>query len=82
MMVLVAYATRQGATAGIADQIAAALTATGLSAEARPVEDVKKARPDHRRPEPGPVSTRTASARPSTTGSATRCASLPPDRSS
>ena len=41
MMVLVAYATRHGATAGIADRIAAALTATGLSAEARPVEDVK-----------------------------------------
>ena len=38
-----AYATRHGATAGIADRIAAALTATGLSAEASPVEDVKTA---------------------------------------
>ena len=41
MNVLVAYATRRGATAGIAERIAAAQTAAGLSAEARPVEDVK-----------------------------------------
>ena len=41
MKVLVAYATRHGATAGIAERIAAALTTAGLSAEARPVEDVK-----------------------------------------
>ena len=40
MRVLVAYATRHGATAGIAERIAAALTAAGLSAEARPVENV------------------------------------------
>jgi menaquinone-dependent protoporphyrinogen oxidase len=40
MKVLVAYATRHGATTGIAERIAAALTAAGLSAEARPVEDV------------------------------------------
>jgi menaquinone-dependent protoporphyrinogen oxidase len=40
MMVLVAYATRHGATAGIASRVAAALTAAGLTAEARPVEDV------------------------------------------
>ena len=36
MRVLVAYATRHGATAGIAARVAAALTAAGLSAEARP----------------------------------------------
>jgi len=41
MRVLVAYATRHGATAGIAERVAAALTAAGLSAEARPVENVK-----------------------------------------
>jgi menaquinone-dependent protoporphyrinogen oxidase len=41
MRVLVAYATRHGATAGIAERVAAALTAAGLSAQARPVEDVK-----------------------------------------
>ena len=40
MRVLVAYATRHGATAGIAGRVAAALTAAGLPAEARPVEDV------------------------------------------
>ena len=45
MKVLVAYATRHGATAGIADRVAAALTAAGLSAEARPVEDVKDVEP-------------------------------------
>ena len=41
MRVLVAYATRHGATAGIAERVAAALTTAGLSAEAQPVEDVK-----------------------------------------
>jgi len=41
MRVLVAYATRHGATAGIAERVAAALTAAGLPAEAHPVEKVK-----------------------------------------
>lgn len=41
MRVLVAYATRHGATAGIAERVAAALTTAGLSAKAQPVEDVK-----------------------------------------
>ena len=45
MRVLVAYATRHGATAGIAERIAAALTAAGLSAEARPVQDVQDLEP-------------------------------------
>ena len=45
MKVLVAYATRHGATAGIAERVAAALTAAGLSAEARPVEDVRDVQP-------------------------------------
>ena len=45
MRVLVAYATRHGATAGIAERVAAALTAAGLPAEARPVEDVKDVEP-------------------------------------
>ena len=45
MRVLVAYATRHGATAGIAERVAAALTAAGLSAEARPVEDVRDVEP-------------------------------------
>ncbi len=45
MKVLVAYAPRHGATAGIADRVAAALTTAGLSAEARPVEDVKDIEP-------------------------------------
>ena len=45
MRVLVAYATRHGATAGIAERIAAALTAAGLSAEARPVEEVEHVEP-------------------------------------
>jgi menaquinone-dependent protoporphyrinogen oxidase len=40
MNVLVAYATRHGATAGIAEQIAATLCEEGIQAEARPVEDV------------------------------------------
>jgi menaquinone-dependent protoporphyrinogen oxidase len=45
MRVLVAYATRHGATAGIAERIASALTAAGLPAEARPVEDVTNVAP-------------------------------------
>ena len=45
MRVLVAYATRHGATAGIAERVAAALTEAGLSAEARAVEDVKDIEP-------------------------------------
>jgi len=45
MRVLVAYATRHGATAGIAERVAAALAAAGLPAEARPVEDVKDIEP-------------------------------------
>jgi menaquinone-dependent protoporphyrinogen oxidase len=45
MRVLVAYATRHGATAGIAQRVAAGLGAAGLSAEARPVEDVKDVGP-------------------------------------
>jgi menaquinone-dependent protoporphyrinogen oxidase len=45
MKVLVAYATRHGATAGIAERVAAAPTAAGLSAEARPVEEVRDVGP-------------------------------------
>jgi menaquinone-dependent protoporphyrinogen oxidase len=45
MRVLVAYATRHGATAGIAQRVAAALTAAGLSADTRPVEDVSDVEP-------------------------------------
>ena len=45
MKVLVAYATRHGATAGIAERVAAALTAAGMSVEARAVEDVKDVGP-------------------------------------
>lgn len=40
MHVLVAYATRHGATAGIAERIAHALREAGLEAEARDVEEV------------------------------------------
>lgn len=40
MNILVAYATRHGSTAGIAERIAATLTAAGLPAEARPVGEV------------------------------------------
>jgi menaquinone-dependent protoporphyrinogen oxidase len=39
--VLVAYATRHGATAGIAERVATALSTAGLSADARPVEEVE-----------------------------------------
>ena len=38
MTVLVTYASRYGATAGIAEQIAATLTAAGHEAQARPVD--------------------------------------------
>lgn len=40
MTVLVAYASRHGATAGIADRIAASLTDHGVPAESRPVDEV------------------------------------------
>ena len=40
MNVLVAYATRHGATAGIADRIASTLRSAGVSAEAIPVGEV------------------------------------------
>lgn len=40
MKVLVAYATRHGATAGISERIAAVLTEAGRPAEARPVDAV------------------------------------------
>lgn len=40
MKILVAYATRHGATAGIAQRIAATLTESGRPSEARPVEEV------------------------------------------
>jgi menaquinone-dependent protoporphyrinogen oxidase len=45
MRVLVAYATRHGATAGIAERVAAVLTAAGLPADARAVEDVENIEP-------------------------------------
>jgi menaquinone-dependent protoporphyrinogen oxidase len=41
MPVLVAYASRHGATAGIADRIATGLRAAGLQVEARSVKDVR-----------------------------------------
>lgn len=41
MKVLVVYASRHGATVGIAERIAAGLGAAGLSAEARSVKDVR-----------------------------------------
>jgi menaquinone-dependent protoporphyrinogen oxidase len=41
MTVLVAYATRHGATAGIAERIAAGLRSAGVFAEARSVNDVR-----------------------------------------
>jgi menaquinone-dependent protoporphyrinogen IX oxidase len=40
MKVLVAYASRHGSTAGIAERIAARLSEGGLQAEARPVAEV------------------------------------------
>ena len=42
MNVLVAYASRHGSTAGIAERIAAGLRAAGLSAEARPVAEAEE----------------------------------------
>lgn len=45
MTVLVAYATRHGATAGIADRIAARLTERGAAAESRPVDQVDSLEP-------------------------------------
>ena len=42
MKVLVGYASRHGATAGIAERIAAGLREEGLSAEARPVAEVSQ----------------------------------------
>jgi menaquinone-dependent protoporphyrinogen oxidase len=45
MTILVAYATRHGATAGIAERIAATLRAEGLPAEARPVTEVRDITP-------------------------------------
>lgn len=44
MSVLVAYATRHGATAGIADRIAARLRIDGIEAESTPVSAVRDAR--------------------------------------
>ena len=41
MKVLVAYASRHGSTAGIAERIAAHLTTAGVEAEARPTSEVK-----------------------------------------
>ncbi len=41
MIVLVAYASRHGSTAGIAERIAAGLRTAGLDAEARSVKDVR-----------------------------------------
>ena len=41
MHVLVAYASRHGATQGIAERIAQTLQAAGVAAEARPAESVK-----------------------------------------
>ena len=40
MRVLIAYASRHGATQGIAERIAGTLTAAGLDAEIRPLKDV------------------------------------------
>ncbi len=42
MTVLVAYASRHGATAGIAERIAEGLRATGLTVEARSVSDIRE----------------------------------------
>jgi menaquinone-dependent protoporphyrinogen oxidase len=43
MEILVAYATRHGATRGIAERIAERLTAAGLTSEARPAAEVRDA---------------------------------------
>lgn len=45
MKVLVAYASRHGATAGIAERLAARLSEDGLQAEAKPVTAVDDVRP-------------------------------------
>jgi menaquinone-dependent protoporphyrinogen oxidase len=45
MRVLVAAASKHGATMGIAEVIAEVLTEQGLSAEAKPVEDIAAAEP-------------------------------------
>ncbi len=45
MTVLVAYASRHGATAGIAERIAEGLRAAGLTAEARSVNDIRDLSP-------------------------------------
>lgn len=45
MRVLVAYATRHGATGGIAERIAATLQGAGLSADAAPAKDVRDLEP-------------------------------------
>jgi menaquinone-dependent protoporphyrinogen oxidase len=42
MRVLVAYASRHGATAGIAERVAAGLRDAGMFAEARPVARVSE----------------------------------------
>ena len=41
MNVLVAYASRHGATAGIAERIAAGLRSAGLQTDVKPVTDVR-----------------------------------------
>ena len=41
MLILVAYATRHGATQGIAERIAERLRTAGLDAEVRPATDVR-----------------------------------------
>ena len=41
MTILVAYASRHGATAGIAERIAAGLRSTGLQTDVKPVTDVR-----------------------------------------
>lgn len=45
MNILVAYATRHGATTGIAERIATTLRAKGLAADARPVTEVRDIEP-------------------------------------
>ncbi|GGG72056.1 hypothetical protein GCM10011374_41010 [Kocuria dechangensis] len=45
MNVLVAYATRHGSTAGIAERIAEVLRTAGLAAEAHPVDEVRDLTP-------------------------------------
>jgi menaquinone-dependent protoporphyrinogen oxidase len=45
MNILVAYASRHGATAGIAERIAAGLRSTGLQTDVKPVTDVRDVSP-------------------------------------